>query len=410
MKLIRFNRRPVRRSPSSSRRQEQSSSPSGLLWMFMGIFIGIAGTLFLYPMVLENTSLNKIKTLVQKEIKSELQQDFRSPSTPTLQIQASHPSAALEHQLEPELLAQIGESQGTQKPHTQNQSQAQTQQTQTQNQGQSQSQKPKIVIAQHSSSTDNEKSKKYEFYNLLPGMEVQLPEEPQHRNENRNENRNVNPSANQNVPQNINPNVPVNVNSSNNVNNQQRQERQSQKNPYLQNTNTAKNIPSPLPNLENLGVVGQKIKEPANRALATREPAKSQSSSTEHLKKSSPSSLLPLQAKEKHLLQEKQPQPEKVLAMNKNTTHPVPRVESKLAAAHYVIQAGIFALPTDATDLNKRLNTKGFKPRIQKMKTKEGVTAYRVILGPYATEAMALNQKRLLEQNKVHGILILKQL
>lgn len=86
-----------------------------------------------------------------------------------------------------------------------------------------------------------------------------------------------------------------------------------------------------------------------------------------------------------------------------------PKVQSKLAAAHYIVQAGVFALPVDAKELAERMGTKGFKPQVHTLKMRNGVTAYRVILGPYPTEVIAMNQKKQLEQHKIHGILILKR-
>ena len=86
-----------------------------------------------------------------------------------------------------------------------------------------------------------------------------------------------------------------------------------------------------------------------------------------------------------------------------------PQVQSKLAAAHYIVQAGVFALPVDAKELADRMGTKGFKPQVHTLKMRNGVTAYRVVLGPYPTEVIAMNQKKQLEQHKIHGILILKR-
>ena len=86
-----------------------------------------------------------------------------------------------------------------------------------------------------------------------------------------------------------------------------------------------------------------------------------------------------------------------------------PKIQSKLAAAQYIVQAGVFALPEDAKELVGRIGSKGFKPTLHKVKMRNGIIAYRVILGPYPTEVMALNHKKQLEQNKIHGILILKR-
>lgn len=85
------------------------------------------------------------------------------------------------------------------------------------------------------------------------------------------------------------------------------------------------------------------------------------------------------------------------------------KIHSKLAAAHYIVQAGVFALPADAKELAAHIGSKGFKPTLHTVKMRNGITAYRVILGPYPTEVVALNYKKRLEQNKIHGILILKR-
>lgn len=92
-----------------------------------------------------------------------------------------------------------------------------------------------------------------------------------------------------------------------------------------------------------------------------------------------------------------------------STENAAPKIQSKLAAAHYIIQAGVFALPSDAKELAKHLITKGFQPRLHKVKMRNGVTAYRVILGPYPTEVVALHHKKQLEEKKIRGILILKR-
>lgn len=86
-----------------------------------------------------------------------------------------------------------------------------------------------------------------------------------------------------------------------------------------------------------------------------------------------------------------------------------PKIQSKLAAAHYIIQAGVFALPKDAKELAIRMEAKGFKPQLHRMKMRNGITAYRVVLGPYPTEVVALQHKKQLEDKKIHGILILKR-
>jgi len=344
MKINRINRRPTTRRSPSRRYEARASSSLGWVSLFSGIFIGIAGTIFLYTTFFENSSLSKIKTLVQKEVKNELQHEMNH-SNPPLVLQSS-----ATHEQHPQQIQQTHQAPAKTEPP-----------------------KPKILMVQNSQRPENEKPKKYEFYNLLPGMEVQLPEQQlqqQLQQQQLQQQQKVQGEANA-VQQNQNP-----------VSNQRVRP--------LQNQLTATHN---IPNTETLGIVQKPmVQKPRGQSYGpARRPA--------------PSSQIQAKSNKPIIPQGKKPAP----TIPAPTTTLSPRVETKLAAAHYIIQAGIFALPNDATELNSRLNTKGFKPRIQKMKNREGVTAYRVMLGPYSTEAMAVNQKKLLEQNKIHGILILKQ-
>jgi cell division protein FtsN len=75
----------------------------------------------------------------------------------------------------------------------------------------------------------------------------------------------------------------------------------------------------------------------------------------------------------------------------------------------FIVQAGIFQGLTQADELKARLALQGFNTRIQKVQTQEGDTWFRVTLGPFTSEALALNQKKRLAQQKIQGILILQR-
>lgn len=85
------------------------------------------------------------------------------------------------------------------------------------------------------------------------------------------------------------------------------------------------------------------------------------------------------------------------------------QTSSKQTDAHYILQAGIFQELRLADELKATLTLQGFNTRIQKVQTPEGHTWFRVTLGPFATESNALQQKKRLEEQKIHGILILQR-
>ncbi len=105
------------------------------------------------------------------------------------------------------------------------------------------------------------------------------------------------------------------------------------------------------------------------------------------------------------------PEPTTTTTSAKTPPKPTPNLattEKKLAAAQYLIQAGTFRSLVNAESLKKRLGLKGLTPQIQKIEAEDGVW-YRVTLGPFASEALALNQKALLAKEKIPGILILQR-
>lgn len=82
---------------------------------------------------------------------------------------------------------------------------------------------------------------------------------------------------------------------------------------------------------------------------------------------------------------------------------------TKNATAQYIVQAGIFQDLPLADELKAKLTLQGFNTHIQKVQTQEGQTWFRVTLGPFTTESSALNHKKRLEEQKIHGILILQR-
>lgn len=86
----------------------------------------------------------------------------------------------------------------------------------------------------------------------------------------------------------------------------------------------------------------------------------------------------------------------------------LPKVLRKLAAAQYLLQVDAFKSANTANALRARLASQGFAPRIYKVEAEDGIW-FRVTLGPYPSETMALKQKSLLERQKIHAILILQR-
>ena len=77
--------------------------------------------------------------------------------------------------------------------------------------------------------------------------------------------------------------------------------------------------------------------------------------------------------------------------------------------SRYLIQVGIFRQLQQADALKKQLTLQGFSPYIQKISVREGGAWFRVAVGPYPTESLALKEKNRLKTRRVQGILVLQQ-
>lgn len=93
------------------------------------------------------------------------------------------------------------------------------------------------------------------------------------------------------------------------------------------------------------------------------------------------------------------------IASSKTKSAPV---YSKQAAPHYMIQAKAYRQREGAEQLKNRLMGLGFKAKNQQVEAEDG-TWFRVMIGPFASEAMAAEQKKRLQQHQIHGILILQR-
>jgi len=85
-----------------------------------------------------------------------------------------------------------------------------------------------------------------------------------------------------------------------------------------------------------------------------------------------------------------------------------PPVYSKQAAPRYMIQAKAYRHREGAEQLKNRLRELGFKAKNQQVEAEDG-TWFRVMIGPFASEAMAAEQKKRLQKHQIHGILILQR-
>ena len=86
----------------------------------------------------------------------------------------------------------------------------------------------------------------------------------------------------------------------------------------------------------------------------------------------------------------------------------VPETQTKVAAPQYLIQTAAYRALIPAEKLKSQLISHGFSPRIQKIEAEDGIW-YRVIVGPFPSETMALHQKNRLAKSHIQGILILQR-
>lgn len=82
--------------------------------------------------------------------------------------------------------------------------------------------------------------------------------------------------------------------------------------------------------------------------------------------------------------------------------------QNKITTAHYLVQAGVFRELNKADELKARLTLHGFNTEIQKIEAQDGCW-YRVTLGPFAKESLAMTHKKRLAEHKIQGILVLHQ-
>lgn len=103
------------------------------------------------------------------------------------------------------------------------------------------------------------------------------------------------------------------------------------------------------------------------------------------------------------------PLPEATTETAANATKPtLAKTEKKLAAAQYLVQAGNFRELVNAESLKQQLQGQGLSAKIQKIEAEDGMW-FRVTLGPFQSEAIALIQKNRLAREKIPGILILQR-
>ncbi len=103
------------------------------------------------------------------------------------------------------------------------------------------------------------------------------------------------------------------------------------------------------------------------------------------------------------------PLPETTANTTSNGAKPtLAKTETKLAAAQYLVQAGSFRELLHAESLKQRLHEQGLSAKIQQIEAEDGVW-FRVTLGPFSSETMALTHKSRLAREKIPGILILQR-
>lgn len=87
---------------------------------------------------------------------------------------------------------------------------------------------------------------------------------------------------------------------------------------------------------------------------------------------------------------------------------PLPKLHIKVPAPQYLIQTGTYRTLAQADRAKAQLISRGFSARLQKIDAEDGIW-YRVIVGPFASEAAAFHEKSQLARHKFQGILILQR-
>jgi cell division protein FtsN len=92
-------------------------------------------------------------------------------------------------------------------------------------------------------------------------------------------------------------------------------------------------------------------------------------------------------------------------AIANNRVKAVPVERNKTKAAQYLIQAGMYRSVKEADGLKARLALLGFNTRLQKIDAENGLW-FRVIIGPFLDESLAMAQQKKLETQNIKGILV----
>jgi cell division protein FtsN len=228
---------------------------------------------------------------------------------------------------------------------------------------------PIVAKASHKSANkEKEAAQRFEFYTLLPGMEVQLPDAP--ANSKNRANKNHEP-VNVIVQQQSSP-TQAEANTS------------TQRQTHLQPKTTAV------------------AKSTDQNLIAEGNNSKGKNNLRENNAKNSTDSSNATNIKNSKIANSNSP--------NANTANlNAANSNANVSAARYIVQAGIFQELNLADTLKAKLTLQGFSTRIQKVQTQEGHTWFRVTLGPFASESSAQQQKKRLEDQQIQGILILQR-
>lgn len=293
-----------RRRSAPRRTRAAGTSSLAWVWLFLGMIIGIAGSFFSYSIYIKYLSDNK--------------------PHPQFKIQALR--------------------------HTHSASSARASQA-----GYAAKNLSKEKSAKESSA-------QYEFYTLLPGMEVQLPDIPE-----------------KSLPKTVQ-----------NVTTHQQPQQLTTAAPHQIQRQTAPPVQVATPAKMPMQVVvvpqTQAVQNPVTRPAVTHAQAHAQAQPHAHT----------------------QGQPH-VQAQQPTAAQPPVAVQQNLAAAQFIIQVGVYRELKKADVMKNRLVAQGFAPHIQKVQTQNRPGWFRVTLGPFPSEKIAQQHKKRLEKQKIRGILILQR-
>lgn len=427
---------PNYRKGSNARRprnnQAQTSS-LGWVWLFLGMFLGIGTAVLLYGVFTQQLSfesLKKVRTANRNQFSNQTQIEQKSgPSHSNKMVARSSAngssasgSSASGSSTTGSNTSASGSSSSASNSSTSGSKHGSHQQAAHRGDVHQKGHNSQKGNAQNTQHNDQKEQKdQYEFYTLLPGMEVQLPDVP-NKKQNHAKAKNVVANRDTNSRKESHEALAEHNSSSKKEQralNEKANVKHDRHNRAIADAEVTGTQDTALDTLQNTNQdQQQQTEQRLDQRLEQR-----RDSSTQPASKDKQAQNKNAQIKNPHNKNDT-----KTLALasqNSHSSHSTnnamhsaargaskpheAKVQTKIAAIQYIVQAGLFPEPQKADELKAKLTLQGFNTHIQKVRNQAGKVGYRVTLGPFSEEPAALLQKQKLQDQKINGILILQR-